>query len=747
MPIESLYLSKTVTMKNVYSDPVIPYGTSIKERIADALEGLNAGVNHLRLLMSVMFGFILIFNTATLRAQNCPTSGTHTQNASENTYYPGATASVAVGATSITLGAAGAGANFGNTPIATGDIVLIIQMQGAQINVPASSISSFYGANSSGVSSGFLPSNLYAGNMEFAVTTNAVPLAGGLLNLSAGLTYAYKKSAFGADGQYTYQIIRVPSFYNIQLTSTITTPQWNGAVGGVTVISAVNKLDFNSQTINALGAGFRGGGAVKKTGAPGSISDRYTLSTNNANGSKGEGIAGTPRYVNFNFTLIDNVVEGYPGGSFARGAPGNAGGGSTDSNPPANDQNAGGGGGGNGGLGGHGGNGWKTFGVSGGFGGFAYATLTPVLVTYYSPSKLIMGGGGGAGDTNDGTGTIGPLSSSGASGGGIVIVNANTIIGTGNINANGGTFDKTVLNDGSGGGGAGGSILIYANSGQAGITAIANGGNGINNYPFSVSASQHGPGGGGGGGVIFSNAAINIASSVTGGLAGISQGSSATDNFNASNGTVGVLTQTFPFSQLPPNMQICQSIVLPVTILSFDAKYVAANNVKVSWSTTDEVNASYFVVERSSNGSDFTEVTQVNASESANPVHNYNINDQLYNVNSNVVYYRLRIVDKDGKYNYSKIIPVKLDQPENSISVYPNPVDNFAIVNLYSDKPGNGVLRLIDEAGRQILVKSFTVIGGNNNLTVDQLGHLPKGIYVIQVMLNNNLYNQKIVKK
>jgi hypothetical protein len=107
----------------------------------------------------------------------------------------------------------------------------------------------------------------------------------------------------------------------------------------------------------------------------------------------------------------------------------------------------------------------------------------------------------------------------------------------------------------------------------------------------------------------------------------------------------------------------------------------------------------------------------------------------------------LRIVDNDGKYNYSKIIPVKLDQPENSISVYPNPVDNYAIVNLYSDKPGNGVLRLIDEAGRQILVKSFTVIGGNNNLTVDQLSHLPKGIYVIQVMLNNNLYNQKIVKK
>ncbi|HLA60469.1 MAG TPA: T9SS type A sorting domain-containing protein [Puia sp.] len=736
-------------MKKVYSDAVIPYGTSIKERMSHAFAGLNAGISHLRLRMIVMLGFILIFNTASIRAQNCATSGTHSQNTNENTYYPATNASLAAGATSITLGAAGSGTNFGTTPIAIGDIIFIIQMQGAQINVPGSISSVKYGSNSTpGRSSGFISTGLQAGNMEFAVATNAVPLAGGVLNISAGLTNAYSNAAFGANGQYTYQVIRVPNYFNIQLTAPgITTPSWNGKVGGVTVIDAVSQLDLNGQTINAVGAGFRGGAGIAKSGAAGAQTDEYTMSTNNANGSKGEGIAGTPKYVNYNFTLIDNVVEGYPSGSFAMGAPGNAGGGATDSNPPSNDQNAGGGGGGNGGSGGRGGNGWFTVGVSGGYGGSAFKTTNPAVGNYASPSRLIMGGGGGAGDTNNSTGTIGALSSSGASGGGIVIISAGTIMNAGTINASGGTFDKTVKNDGSGGGGAGGSILIYANSGLAGITAIANGGNGINNYPSSASATQHGPGGGGGGGVIFSNAAINVASSANGGLAGVSFGSSSSANFGEFPGVAGILTTTFPFAQLPPNMQICQSIVLPVTILSFSANYVAANNVKVSWSTTDEVNASYFVVERSSNGTDFMDVSQVNASESTNPIHNYNINDQLYNVNSNVVYYRLRIVDKDGKYSYSKIIPVKLDQPENSISVYPNPVDNYAIVNLYSDKPGSGVLRLIDEAGRQILIKSFTVIGGNNNLTLDQLGHLPKGIYVIQVMLNNNLYNQKIVKK
>ena len=734
-------------MKNVYSQPVNPYGKNKKDRRIAAWMGLDARASHLRLGIFVSLVFFLLLNVSSLPAQNCPNSGTHTQNASENTYFPGNTATLSAGATSITLGAAGVGANFGNTPISSGDIVLVIQMQGAKINVPASVTSGLYGANSSGKSAGFLPTNMLAGTMEFAIATNAVPVGGGVLNISAGLTYSYQSSAFGTDGQYTYQVIRVPSFYNIQLTSTITTPKWNGAVGGVSVFNAVNQFDLNGQLITALGAGFRGGGAVAKSGAPGNLLDNYTMSTNNANGSKGEGIAGTPRYLNVNMALVDNVVEGYPSGSFARGAPGNAGGGATDSNPPANDQNAGGGGGGNGGAGGQGGNGWKTVGVSGGKGGYIFTTLNPSVVNWSSPSRLIMGGGGGAGDTNNSTGTSGAFSSSGASGGGIIIISATTIIGTGNLNANGDTFDLTVKNDGSGGGGAGGSILIYANSGQAGITATANGGAGINNYPFSVSATQHGPGGGGGGGVIYSNAAINVASTVTGGAAGISQGSTATDNFGAFAGTVGIMTTTFPFSSLPPKMQICQTIILPVTMLSFTANYVSANNVKVAWSTTDETNSSYFVVERSSNGSDFGAIAQVSASESTDPVHNYKINDPLSNVNSDVVYYRLRIVDRDGKYTYSKIVMVKLDAPENNFSVYPNPVDNYAVVNLFTNKPGTGMLRLIDNSGKQIFVKSFTVINGNNNMVVDQLGGLQRGIYIIQLMVNNEIYNQKIIKK
>jgi hypothetical protein len=740
-------------MKNVYMNATLPCGKIIQERIRDAAETPIVSRPQLRGVLAVTLSILFIFNSVALRAQNCPTTGTTVVSVNENTYYPGTQANVAAGATSVVLGAIGSGANFGSTPIAVGDIVLIIQMQGAQITLPATKSSTLYGANLSPLGSGMIPTNLVAGNMEFAVATNAVPVGGGTLNIASGLVYNYQYAAWGATGQYTYQVIRVPQHFNIQLGATITAPNWNGSTGGVTVLSAINQFDFNSKSVIGVGAGFRGGGGRALGGAAGTNkTDFYSLSTLDAHASKGEGIAGTPRYLTVNNALVDlgALNEGYPGGSYARGGAANAGGGASDSHPSANDQNAGGGGGGNGGAGGLGGNGWQSFGLSGGHGGTAFATFTagPVTTTYYSPGRLIMGGGGGAGTSNNSSGTPGGGNASGgATGGGMVIINSTIIIGAGTIDVSGGLPNNTVTVDGSGGGGAGGSILIYANSGHAGITAIANGGNGADNHPAGLNATQHGPGGGGGGGVIFSNGALNIASSVAYGISGISYGTSITDNYGADSGRVGVLTQTFPFAQLPPKMQICQSTVLPVTILSFSASYESANNVKVSWTTTNEINASYFEVERSEDAVSFAGVSQVNASESLNPVHNYNINDQLFNVNSNIIYYRLRIVDMSGKFSYSKVVPVKLDQPHSVFSIYPNPVDNYATLNLYADKPGTAMMRVIDNSGKPITSKTFTVSNGNNSVLIDHLGFLPKGIYVVQVMVNNTLYNEKIIKK
>ena len=222
----------------------------------------------------------------------------------------------------------------------------------------------------------------------------------------------------------------------------------------------------------------------------------------------------------------DTGVEGYPNGSFARGAPANAGGGGTDGNPSANDQNSGGGGGANGGAGGQGGNTWSSNLAVGGAGG--------VAVPAPSVTKVVLGGGGGGATRNN----AGP--SSGGVGAGLVILDVGSLPGTGEIRANGGD-GQTAANDGGGGGGAGGSVVVAAASGGlSGLTVSANGGDGGDAWPTQAPGGfpgeRHGPGGGGGGGFVLLSTS-GATTTTNGGAHGVT--TTASDAYNATDGTGG----------------------------------------------------------------------------------------------------------------------------------------------------------------------------------------------------------------
>src|SRR5450830_704106 len=332
-----------------------------------------------------------------------------------NTYYPGTISAVA-GATSITVG----GSSGAATGMAVGDLILIMQMQDAAIDTTNTST---YGATST-------TSSINAGKYEYA---KVAAFSGSTLTLATPLVNSYTYKA-GSDtvAQKTFQVIRVPVYSSATLSTGVTAKAWDGSSGGVLVFDVVGVLTLNSQTIDVSGKGFRGGGGRASTTGSGSSTDyRTAAKTNGANGSKGEGIAGTPYRTFDGSTTVTGTVEGYPKGSGARGAPATGGGGGTDGNPSTNDQNTGGGGGGNYGVGGQGGIGWcgsfnasaaPNYGCSnsGGLGG---------KTTILSASQLSLGGGGGAGTTNNGTGSPGNgVASSGARGGGIIMIRAGNLI-------------------------------------------------------------------------------------------------------------------------------------------------------------------------------------------------------------------------------------------------------------------------------------------------------------------------------
>lgn len=453
-------------------------------------------------LIVPFFLFILFLHSGQLSGQCCiAIDNTDLTQSLLNTYYPASgNITINAGATSIPLGAVPPNDPFGNsygtTPISPGDLLLIIQIQGSDI---VSANNANYGSGVSSTGPDGLGGTGYtslgvAGTYEFAIAANGVPLTGGTLLLegecaNGGLVNGYVNAdATASTGQRRFQVVRVPRFNSLQLTSNITATAWNGRAGGVIALYIADTLHFNSFTIDASGTGFRGGYQnVQPSGN--NISD-YMLQVENLSSGKGEGVAGTPRYMWDGLNQLDQGAGwlGYPGGDYGRGAPANAGGG-------GNDHNAGGGGGGNGGAGGVGGNAVNSFGSSalpnGGRPGIAMPNGT---------NRLFIGGGGGGGDANNALTGI-----KGGVGGGMVIIRAGTLAGQGTIRSNGTAGQAGVFSaapDGAGGGGAGGTIVIEAQQAETGCSVQlqvrgGNGGNTINDIN-----DPHGPGGGGGGGVI-----------------------------------------------------------------------------------------------------------------------------------------------------------------------------------------------------------------------------------------------------
>jgi uncharacterized repeat protein (TIGR01451 family) len=471
-----------------------------------------------------------------------------------NSYFAGSV-SVAAGSTSVTIGS-GTGANVN---IAAGDLLIIMQMQDASIS---SVNDERYGdgtgtaGGTTGNGSGSTALNS-AGLYEYIVATSAIAFgSGGTLNFNgggtgSGLINSYTSAAAsGTKGASRFQIIRVPQYSSATFSSGLTASTWNGSTGGVLAVDIAGVLTLGG-TVSVDGMGFRGGAGRVLTGGAGANTDYRTLATNAANGGKGEGVAGTPRYVYSGAAVVNTGVEGYPNGSMARGAPGNAGGGGTDGHITGNDENTGGGGGGNGGAGGKGGNSWNSNLFVGGWGGAAFSS---------AQSRIAMGGGGGAGSSNNGTSdpntnTTG-INSSGAAGGGIVIVRAEQITGTGSITANGASA-LNVANDGGGGGGAGGTIVVVSNFGDlSGLTVSANGGKGGNAWatqaggtcPGGGACNWHGTGGGGAGGVVLLSSAAG-AVSVTGGASGITTTDAVA--YNATPGASGTSSTAATFSSFP----------------------------------------------------------------------------------------------------------------------------------------------------------------------------------------------------
>ena len=149
-------------------------------------------------------------------------------------------------------------------------MVLVVQMQGADID--ATNTSDYGGDDGTG--RGYLSAGRTAGNYEFAAVTavagSLVTVRGGGSN--GGLINSYTRAARTTTrGVSSYQVIRVPQYYNATITGTVTAIPWDGISGGIVALDVAGTLNFNGRAIDVSDMGFRGGEGRSVSSASGPV--------------------------------------------------------------------------------------------------------------------------------------------------------------------------------------------------------------------------------------------------------------------------------------------------------------------------------------------------------------------------------------------------------------------------------------------------------------------------------------------
>jgi hypothetical protein len=166
--------------------------------------------------------------------------------------------------------------------------------------------------------------------------------------------------------------------------------------------------------------------------------------------------------------------------------------------------------------------------------------------------------------------------------------------------------------------------------------------------------------------------------------------------------------------------------ILPLKLLSFNAKQQTPNSVALNWHTANEVNVSHFTIQRSNNDKDFITIGKVNASCCS-----YEFTDDIRNLELGIgnLYYRIESIDNDGRKNYSETKSLNIQHSSSNIIIYPNPAKDQVTIECSGAKE----LLIIDYLGKEVYRKKII----NNQESIINVQRFSKGIYVVKAIMNN----------
>ncbi len=201
-------------------------------------------------------------------------------------------------------------------------------------------------------------------------------------------------------------------------------------------------------------------------------------------------------------------------------------------------------------------------------------------------------------------------------------------------------------------------------------------------------------------------------------------------------------------NSIPSNSYVESAAPLPITLLTFNVTKLNSKSVKLNWKTSLEINSDFFGIERSKDGNTWETIGKVIAAGNSSKELAYEFIDDnlpLIRTKEQVFYYRLRMTDLDGKYQYSDVRGVNFGKLSTGVvTIYPNPTVEHINVDLSGMDLDAGKVDLFvyDMSGRQVIKKN--IIG--NGIELIDVSQLPANTYNVVVKQGETAYQQRVIK-
>lgn len=185
-------------------------------------------------------------------------------------------------------------------------------------------------------------------------------------------------------------------------------------------------------------------------------------------------------------------------------------------------------------------------------------------------------------------------------------------------------------------------------------------------------------------------------------------------------------------------------VILSVNFLGLDA-YYSDEGVVLNWKVGSESNNDKFIIERSSDGTNFYPIGEVPSIGDHSSVHEYQFVDNRFS--SENLYYRLSMIDQNGKieqlaYKYFIINPTQED-----LQVYPNPTEGALHVKYICKKMNeNTTIEVYNLQGELMISNNYRLEGGENDLELD-VTDLAEGKYILRVITDAGVQTISFLKR